>query len=177
MAISSYVLTDGGNTVVTYPYTIQQMIDDNPTVSFPLPCPDEIAAEYNTFPVEATPQPTYDPMTQNLNQVNPVKQNGVWHQEWSVTTATPEEQAARLQQYRANLSCTPLQGKIELNNQNLLDAAEAAVAAGDTNTKLAWANAIIWYRTSPMIETLGAALGLSPTDLDNLFEQAKQISV
>lgn len=177
MAISSYVLTDGADTVVTYPYTIQQMIDDNPTVSFPLPCPDSVAAEYGTFPVEATSQPSYDPMTQNLNMVNPIKVNGFWTQQWTVTTATPEEQAERLAAWRASASCTPLQGKIELNNENLLTEAEQVVAAADKNTQLAWANAIIWLRTSPMIETLGAQLGLTPNDLDNLFRQAQQISV
>lgn len=177
MTVSSYVLTDGKNTVVTYPYTIQQMIDDNPTVSFPLPCPDSIAAEYNTFPVEATPQPAYDPMTQNLTLENPVKINEGWTQQWLVTEATSAEQAERLAAWRANASCTPLQGKIELNNENLLTQAEQAVAASDKNTQLAWANAIIWLRTSPMIETLGAQLGLNPTDLDNLFKAAQQIVV
>lgn len=177
MSVSTYVLTDGGNTIVTYPYSIGQMISDNPTVSFPVPTPDEIAAEFNTFPVEDTPQPTYDPMKQNLALVNPTKQGGVWIQQWSVTEATPEEQAERLATWRASTSCTPLQGKIELNNQGLLEAAESAVAAGDTTTKLAWANAIIWLRTSPLIETLGTQLGLSPDDLDNLFIQAQKISV
>lgn len=177
MSVSTYVLTDGKNTVITYPYSLGQMIADNPTVSFPVPTPDEIAADYNTFPVVDTPQPSYDPMTQNLTLVNPAKQAGVWHQEWSVTEATPEEQAARLEAWRANTSCTPLQGKIELNNEGLLTNAEAAVAAADKNTQLAWANAIIWYRTSPLIETLGTELGLSPIDLDNLFKQAQQISV
>lgn len=177
MAISSYVLTDGGNTIVTYPYTIQQMIDDNPTVSFPLPCPDSLAAEYNVFPVTATPQPTYNSMTQNLNQINPAKQGGEWFQEWSVTQATPEEQAERLANWRASTSCSPLQGKIELENQNLLDQAEAIIAQADKVTRLAWNNATIWYRTSPMIETLGTQLSLSPDDLDNLFKQAQQIKV
>lgn len=177
MAISSYVLTDGADTVVTYPYTIQQMIDDNPTISFPVPTPDSLAAEYNVFPVEATPQPSYDPMTQNLNMVNPIKQGGVWTQQWTVTPATPAEQAERLATWRANASCTPLQGKIELNNEGLLTEAEQIVAASDKNTQLAWANAITWLRTSPMIESLGAQMGLTPNDLDNLFRQAQQIQV
>lgn len=177
MTVSTYVLTNGSDTIVTYPYSIGQMVAAHPTVSFPSPVPDEIAADYNTFPVIDTPQPSYDYMTQNLNLIDPVKNNTDWVQQWSVTTATPEEQATRLAAWRANTSCTPLQGKIELNNENLLTQAESAVAAADKNTQLAWANAIIWYRTSPMIETLGTQLGLTPTDLDNLFKAAQKITV
>ena len=177
MTSSTYVLTNGRDTVVTYPYNVYQLYAANPNVSFPVPTPDSILAQYNVFPVEDTPQPPYNPMTQNIALVNPTKQGGQWIQQWSVTEATPEEQAQRLAQYRANLSCTPMQGKIELNNQGLLDEAEAAVAASDRNTQIAWANATIWYRTSPLIEALAVPLGLSPDDLDNLFEAAKQITV
>lgn len=177
MTVSTYVLTDGGNTIVQYPWSIDQMIMANPTVSFMVPVPDEIAADYNTFPVVDTPQPAYDPMRQDLSLVDPKKQDGVWYQQWSVTDVSPEVYDTRLAAYRASLYCTPLQGKIELNNQELLDAAEAAVAQADKVTRLAWNNATIWYRTSPMIETLGAGLGLSPDDLDNLFVQAATITV
>lgn len=177
MSVSTYVLTDGGNTIVTYPYSTTQLIQANPTVSFPVPVPDSVAEQFNTFPVQDTARPPFNPMTQNLSLVDPVRQDGVWFQQWSVTEATPEEQAERLATYRANLQCTPLQGKIELENQGLLDAAEAEVANADKITRLAWNNATIWYRTSPMIETLGAGLGLSADDLDNLFVQAAQITV
>lgn len=177
MTVSTYVLTNGANIIVTYPWSIDQMMAANPTVSFTVPVSDEIAAQFNTFPVVDTPQPTYNPMTQDLNLVNPTLQDGVWHEQWSVTDVSPEEYAVRLAAYRASLSCTPLQGKIELENQGLLDAAEAEVAGADKITRLAWNNATIWYRTSPMIETLGAGLGLSPDDLDNLFVQAAKITV
>lgn len=177
MTVSTYVLTDGGNTIVQYPWSIDQMIVANPTVSFTVPVSDEIAAQFNTFPVVDTPQPVYDPMRQDLSLVDPKKQDGVWYEQWSVTNVSQEEYDTRLAAYRSTLSCTPLQGKIELDNRELLDAAEAEVAAADKITKLAWNNATIWYRTSPMIETLGAGLGLSPDDLDNLFVQAATITV
>lgn len=177
MTVSTYVLTNGENIIITYPWSVDQMIQANPTVSFTVPVSDEIAAQFNTFPVQNTPQPVYDPMTQNLNLVNPTRQDGVWFEQWSVTDVTPEVYAERLAAYRASLSCTPLQGKIELDNRDLLDAAEAEVANADKITRLAWNNATVWYRTSPMIETLGAGLGLSPDDLDNLFVQAAKITV
>lgn len=150
---------------------------DNPTVSFPVPIADTTLATYWVFPVVDTPAPAYDPMTENLTLEDPVYEDAVWVQSWAVTTATPAEQAERLASWRSSLTCSPLQGKIELNNQNLLDEAEAVVAAADKNTQLAWGNAIIWKRTSPMIETLGAGLGLSPTQLDDLFVAAQLIVV
>lgn len=177
MSVNTYVLTDGADNIVQYPWSLDQMISANPTVSFPVPVSDEIAAQFNTFPVVDTPQPVYDPMSQDLSLENPNKQDGVWYEQWSVTSVSKEVYDYRLAAYRASLSCTPLQGKIELDNQGLLDAAETAVAGADKITKLAWSNATIWYRTSPMIETLGAGLGLSPDDLDNLFVQAAQITV
>lgn len=177
MSASSYVLTDGGTEVVKYPYSIYQMMQDNPNVSFSTPVPDDIAAGFNVFPVTDTPQPQINPMTQNIALVNPVQQDGVWVQTWSVTEATPEQQAARLAAFRASLSCTPLQGKIELNNEGLLDSAESIVLAADKVTQLAWANATIWMRNSPMIETLGTQMGLSADQLDNLFKAARLITV
>lgn len=177
MTVSTYVLTDGGNTIVQYPWSIDQMIMANPTVSFMVPVPDEIAADYNTFPVIDTPQPTFDPLWQNLTLVNPAKHDGVWVQQWSVTDMTPEEHAVVMANYRGSLFCSPLQGKIELDNRGLLDSAEVIVASADKITKLAWANATVWLRTSPMIETIGSELELTPDDLDNLFVQAAKITV
>jgi hypothetical protein len=177
MTSSTYVKTNGQNVVEVYPYGIANLMYENPEVSFPVPIPDSTLAVYNVYPVEDTPQPDYDPMTQNLALIDPTRQSNVWIQRWSVTEATPAEQQERLDAWRASTSCTPLQGKIELDNQGLLDDAETIVAAADRVTKLAWANATIWYRTSPMIETIGTELSLSPTDLDNLFKAAQLIAV
>ena len=177
MTVSTYVLTDGGNIILQYPWSIDQMIMSNPTVSFSVPVSDEVAAQFNTFPVLDTPQPEIDPLWQNISVAPPVQHDGQWFQEWTVTVVSPEEHDVRVAAYRSSLFCSPLQGKIELENRGLLDAAEAEVAAADKITRLAWNNATVWYRTSPMIESLGAGLGLSPEDLDNLFVQAAKITV
>lgn len=177
MSVTTYVLTDGGNIVLQYPWSIDQMIMANPTVSFSMPVSDAVASTFNTFPVIDTSAPEIDPLWQNVTLVNPVKQDNQWFQEWSVTTVSPEEHDTRVAEYRQTLNCTPLQGKIELENRGLLDAAEAEVAAADKITRLAWANATIWYRTSPMIESLAAGLSLTPDDLDDLFVQAAKITV
>lgn len=177
MSVSTYVLTDGADNIVQYPWSIDQMMMANPTVSFSTPVPDEVAAAFNTFPVTDTARPDVDQLWQTVSLGNPTKQDGVWVQHWTITDLTPEEHDTLMVAYRQNLNCSPLQGKIELENRGLLDAAETAVAAADKITKLAWANATIWQRTSPMIESLGAGLNLTPDDLDSLFVAAAKIYV
>lgn len=69
------------------------------------------------------------------------------------------------------------QAKAALANIHKLDAANAAVAASDNVVlKLAWAEAPTFPRTSPGINALAPALGLSQDDLDNLFRQAVEIT-
>lgn len=92
-----YVLAPN-NVVQTYPYSLTDMILANPQVSFPSPVTDEVAAQYNTFPVQETPKPDYDPITQNLVWVNPAYIDGLWIQQWAVEQATPEEVAQRQEQ-------------------------------------------------------------------------------
>jgi hypothetical protein len=86
------------NQVEIYPYSAQQLIADNPDTSFPSPTPDSTLAEYGVFPVVPTPQPAYDPVTQNLTELNPIQVDGLWVQQWSVTQASPEEVAQRKEQ-------------------------------------------------------------------------------
>lgn len=92
-----YVLAPN-NVVAKYPYTLTDMIYDNPNTSFPSQITDEEAAAFNTFPVQETPQPSYDPITQNLVWVNPGFIDGLWIQQWAVEQATPEEVAQRQEQ-------------------------------------------------------------------------------
>lgn len=83
------------NTVAKYPYSLTDLIFDNPETSFPNQMTDEIAAKFNTYPVVETPQPSYNPISENLVWADPISENGVWVQQWAVTQATPEEIAQR----------------------------------------------------------------------------------
>ena len=53
--------------------------------------------------------------------------------------------------------------------------AEAVVAQADAITQLAWAEAIEWKRTSPALNTLAEAIGLTQPEIDDLFRNAAQI--
>lgn len=80
--------------------------------------------------------------------------------------------------WRSSASCTPFQGRMALMNAGLLVQVDAIIADPVTSqeTKIAWEYAILWERMSPMIINIGAELGLTETQIDNLFIDAQSIS-
>lgn len=73
---------------------------------------------------------------------------------------------------------TRLQALVTLSNMGLLDSVQNIVnTSSDEILKLAFANAQEFKRTSPMLLSLAATLGLSDTDLDTLFINASKIEV
>lgn len=165
------------NTVIKYPYSLGDMLADNPTVSFAQPISLETAAEYDTFLVEEIPAPSYDPMSQNLIATNPDFVGGVWVQTWAVDDATPEEITQRIEQKRQAMVVTPFQAKAALLDADLLDDIEAMMAdpLADRTVVLAWNNVPEFRRLSPMVAGIASALGWSDEQLDDLFLAAAQI--
>lgn len=66
-----------------------------------------------------------------------------------------------------------MQGKILLNRMGLLEQVEQAVLS-DIEGKIVWENSTVWNRFSPMLEQISQGFDV---DLDEFFEQAKQIDV
>lgn len=89
-----YVLAPN-QTVEIYPYSIGDLRRDNPNTSYPRNPSDTTLADWNLFPVTDKPTPTYNPVTQNCNQINPTLVAGKWEMAWAVTPATPEQIAER----------------------------------------------------------------------------------
>jgi hypothetical protein len=69
------------------------------------------------------------------------------------------------------------QARAALYQAGLLDQVETLMSdpATDMMAKLAWADAQEFKRSSPTIATLSAELGLTDTQLDDLFRQAATI--
>lgn len=91
----------------------------------------------------------------------------------------PDPQPAiDLLNWRYSLTCTPFQGRMALINADLLAQVDAIIAdpATPQETKVAWEYAIMWERMSPMIINLGTQLGLTETQIDDLFMDAQSIS-
>ena len=55
-------------------YSIGQLRRDNPQVSFPKSIPAATLAEYDVYPLKATEQPAFDPMTQRVEEGTPARQ-------------------------------------------------------------------------------------------------------
>ena len=90
-----YVKTADGIALV-YPYYMDNLIADNPQVSFPALISDEMYAEYDVFPVVVEPNPPYDPATQYIETANlPTLIDGIWVQTKAVVDMTPAQIQAR----------------------------------------------------------------------------------
>jgi len=90
-----YVLAPN-QTVETFPYSIGDLRRDNPKTSFPRNPSEEELTSWNVFPVVDSPQPSYDPATQDCVKTNPTFENNQWVMTWQVTPASSEEIAKRL---------------------------------------------------------------------------------
>lgn len=97
----AYVLTNGGATVVTYPYSVGLLRRDNPNVSFPASPTNAQLAEWNVYPVVETPAPDYDVLTSSVaeSMASPAFTNGEWVRVWEVTTLSSSAAEAVFNQY------------------------------------------------------------------------------
>lgn len=83
--------------VVTYPYGINNLRQDNPNTSFPASMPDESLAEWDVYPVQSAPGPNAD-HTKTVTKGMPELVDGKWTQTWIVADATAEEIAIRIEE-------------------------------------------------------------------------------
>lgn len=83
--------------VVKYPYSTQELFEDNPNVGFPPYLTNEVLAPFNTVIVVRTGHPQVD-HTQNVSEGTPafVVERNRWEQTWVVTQATEAEIAQRV---------------------------------------------------------------------------------
>ncbi len=85
------------------------------------------------------------------------------------------EDTAAITREREQMIVSPFQAKAALTAAGYMASVETIIAAADATTQLAWNEAIEFKRNSPTITTLGAALGLSETQIDDLFRAAAVI--
>jgi len=73
------------------------------------------------------------------------------------------------------IAVSPWQIRKALNQLDLRDAVEHAVAVADQTTQDAWQYATEFVRTDPLVVNVGLALGKSDAELDSLFELAASL--
>lgn len=88
------------NDIIEYPYSIQQLKNDNSGTSFPDILDNETLSLWNVFPVTPTDKPIVNP-NQDIEEGIPKKVNNQWEQVWEVTSASNEETLQRILNLRA----------------------------------------------------------------------------
>lgn len=157
-------VTDG----VPTEYSLSKLRQDNPNVSFPKQPSDALLASYGVYPVVQGDRPAND-----IVSLGPIVDvNGVWTQTYTGRDLTVEEK-------RQNMVVTMRQARLALHQAGKLSLVDDAIALIPEPDKslisIEWEYASTVERTSPWMSTMGAALGLSDDELDQLFETARTL--
>jgi hypothetical protein len=104
---------------------------------------------------------------------DPRNRDWVAYEAWRANGNTPAPYVAPVAP--AVSAVTPRQARLALLSAGLLDQAQAAVDAAGGAAKITWEYATTFERTNPLIVGLGAALGLTATQIDALFAQASTL--
>ena len=73
------------------------------------------------------------------------------------------------------VSITPRQCRLILSQQGLLAGIEQTIAGMDEATRITWEYALEFRRDDPLLNALGANLGLTDTQIDQFFIAAAQL--
>lgn len=88
-----FLKNENGN--ITYPYSVYNLIKDNPNTSFPtigsLIQNKSLLEEFGVYEVYDSFFPDYDKFTQKLVESEPSYQNGKWFKSWKVESLTELE--------------------------------------------------------------------------------------
>jgi hypothetical protein len=84
-----YIKLNNGN-IDKYPYSINQLKQDNADTSFPAEMSAERLAEWDVYPVSQTTYPQVD-YKKNVTEGTPELIGNSWHQVWTVTDKPQSE--------------------------------------------------------------------------------------
>jgi hypothetical protein len=166
--MANYINTQTGQ----YPMSETAIRAAFPNTSFPTPFvpPDEYKV---VFPA---PAPTFDPITEACREIAPVLTNkGNYEQQWEVYDLSPEQAQANAEAaYQASVPkvVTIRQAKLALNQTDMLDGINAAIANADRAVQIEWEYATEVRRDWPTLLALQPALGLTDVQVDDLFKLA-----
>jgi len=154
-------VTDG----VATEYSLNELRKDNPNVSFPKVPTEETLAEYGVHPVSELPRPKAD-----VVEKGPIVNiNGAWVQTWAERPYTDAEK-------RSRMACTPRQARLALSQTGRYGAVKQFMAQLPAEQKeqaeIEWEYATAFERTSGLLVTLTAAMGMTEQEVDDLFNLA-----
>lgn len=79
---------------VVWPYSLANLRQAHPNVSFPANPSAADLSPFDTFWVSDTERPTSDPRSERVEEEEPAYDENGWRQQWRIRAATPEEVAA-----------------------------------------------------------------------------------
>lgn len=83
-----------GEEIIKYPYTMVDLLKENPNVSFPNGYENDLSllAGFNVYSVETSERPTYNTMTHDaVTRSVPSLVDGAWILGWNIVTKSTEE--------------------------------------------------------------------------------------
>ena len=150
------------------PYSRRQLQADNFNVSFPQNIKAETLAEYGAYTYTVDPRPSNDIVNEGGFELR----DGQWFKTWDARDYTAEEK-------RSQMVVTARQARLALASIGKLTMIADAIALipepDKTQVAIEWEYATTIERTSPWIETMRPALGLSEEEMDQLFVQAAEL--
>lgn len=158
----SYVKIENGTPV---PYSLSQLKQDNPNVSFPKDPPASVLDDYAVYVLQQDPRPQAE-----VVEKGPIEErNGEWWQTYTGRDETPDE-------YRPDMVVTMRQARLALADQGLLTLIDDAIALipepDKTKIQIEWEYASTVERNSAWVAVMMPALNLNDESMDDLFKLA-----
>ena len=97
-----YVKLNTDGSIKQYPYGTDFLQKDNPDTSFPVIFTAQLLESYDVFQVVSTPAPQV-PYTQAVREIDPVKIDNTWVQQWQVYDLSQEQIDANTDQQAQNV--------------------------------------------------------------------------
>lgn len=86
-----------------YPYTLLNLVKDNPQVSFPKNISKELLATYGLYEVEYTEPPEFNSQVQALRESFPLNDGVFWKRLWIIENLPLETASSNVRSYRSRL--------------------------------------------------------------------------
>lgn len=115
-----------------------------------------------------TNPPEYDVFNEYLDK-SMVEDNGILTEAWQVLPLTTEQKDQIAIAWRVQASVSMRQARLALSRQGLLGQVQAGIDALPEESQIEWEYAGFVERNSPLVQSLGSALGLTDEQLDDLF--------
>lgn len=148
-------------------YHISAIRSNHPNMSIP---DGADLSDIGYYPLESTPRPE----TTEFQTIQPdgyeEYEPNKWREKWKVIDLDVNE---TMTQRRAGMVCGALQFRKAIRAIGKMDAVKAYVEQADEITQEAWEYASEFKRLDPFITVGMAALGVTDTEVDAVFELAK----